>query len=77
MCEQNGNTKHGDISFYSLWGGGGGFGTHMPTELVRIATPQEFAVDDRFFSTSCDPNTGHTLKCFDTFCLKKDTKYGF
>jgi hypothetical protein len=47
------------------------------TEVVRIATLYEFDVKPRFFTTSCDPNIGHTLRRFDTFCLKKETKHGF
>jgi hypothetical protein len=58
-------------------GGGGGCGTNWPTEVVEIAILFEFDENDRFFTASCDPYIGHTLRLFDTFHHKNDTKDSF
>jgi hypothetical protein len=44
---------------------------------MEIATLYEFDENDRFFTTSCDPYMGHTLRLFYTFHHKKDIKDGF
>jgi hypothetical protein len=62
--------------FPEPWGGGG-CGTNWPTEVVEIAILFEFDDNDRFFTASCDPYMGHTLRLFYTFHRKNDTKDGF
>jgi hypothetical protein len=57
-------------------GGKGHCGTNWLIEVVEIATFFEFDEINRFFTTSCDPYTGHTLRLFYTFHHKKDTKDG-
>jgi hypothetical protein len=64
-------------TFFQSFGGGGCCGKNWPTEVVEIATPNEFDENNIFFTTSCDPYMGHTLKLFYTFHHKKDTKNGF
>jgi hypothetical protein len=56
-------TTSSDTIFCSL-GVVGYCGTNVSTEPVRIATLQEFDVIDRFFTTSCNLNTGHILRFF-------------
>jgi hypothetical protein len=68
----------GDTIFQSLVGGGGHCGTNLPTEVVEIATLFEFNENDRFFTTSCDPYMGHTLRLFFThFTLKRTHMMAF
>jgi hypothetical protein len=52
----------GNTIFQSLVGGGGRCGKDLPTEVGEIATHLEFDENDGFFTTSCDPYIGHTLK---------------
>jgi hypothetical protein len=56
----------GNTIFQSLVGVGGRCGKNWPTEVVGIATFKEFYENDRSFTTSCDPYTGHTFILFFT-----------
>jgi hypothetical protein len=58
-------------------GEGGRCGTIWPTEVVEITTLYELDENDRFFTASCDPYMGHTLRLFYTFYHNIDTKDGF
>jgi hypothetical protein len=52
-------------------GGWGGGLWDTCAHRARLATLLEFDVNYRFFTTSCDPNMGQTLKTNELFCLKK------
>jgi hypothetical protein len=46
--------------------------------VVKIATLYEFDENDRFFTTSCDPNMGYTLRLFFThFTTKRRQRMTF
>jgi hypothetical protein len=53
------------------------FGKNWPTEVMEIEKLYEFDKNLRFFTTSCDPYMGHTLRLFNTFHHKKGKKDGF
>jgi hypothetical protein len=60
------------------WGGGGCFETNWSTEVVEIETVYEFHENGRFFTTSCDPYMGYTLKLFFThFTVKRTQRMAF
>ncbi len=49
-----------------MGGGGRGryYGAHLPKVVVRIATLKEFDPIDGFYTASCEPFMGRTLKNF-------------
>jgi hypothetical protein len=50
--------------FSTALGGRGRYGTNWPTEVLEIATLYGFDENDRFFTASCEPYMGHTLRLF-------------
>ncbi len=56
-------------------GGGGGCGIIWPTEVVEIATLHELDGNGGFFTTSFDPDMGHTY--FTHFTLKRTQRVAF
>jgi hypothetical protein len=64
-------------TFFQSFGDGECCGKNWPTEVVEIATLNEFDENNIFFTNSCDPDMAHTLKLFYTFHHKKDTKDSF
>jgi hypothetical protein len=56
---------------------GGAVGHIWATELVSIATLQEFDETDRYFTTFHDPKMGLTLRFFLHISSEKDTKECF
>jgi hypothetical protein len=64
--------------FQSLVGGGGAVGQIGSQRVVEIATLQEFDENYAFFTTFCDPYTGHTFRLFFThFTLKRTQRMAF
>jgi hypothetical protein len=73
VCEQNSNAKCPATPFSSAQGVGGRV---LWNTSAHKARENKFYVNDRFFTTSCDPIMSHTLRLLKTFCLKRTQSKG-